>query len=123
LALFEECDKKFQLNGTQPYVFESDEFSYTKSGNKYEPGSSCRVLITAPKGHRVKISGRIILDHAIRVQSCAGQHQKFFISRDGNVNFEKADIYCGTDTISLESINNELAAGYVSGPEGKSFKI
>ncbi|KAL7047347.1 hypothetical protein ACKWTF_002877 [Chironomus riparius] len=61
----------------------------------------------------------ISLDLKIRIPNCSGQGQRFFISRNGNKKFSDADIFCGTDTIDLDSVGHQMSVGYVSDIAGQ----
>lgn len=117
-SLFEGCDSVVNLNDRDSVIFQSSNFSYTNINLKYEPGSSCRVQYIAPEGYFIRISGRINLDRKTKIYSCAGQSQKFLISRDGNKEFIDSEITCATDTITMDSISNEMTVGYTSESDG-----
>lgn len=118
-TLFDGCDQVINLNETHPtHIFQSSNFVPYNINIKYAPGSSCRVHYIAPLGYIIRIDGRISLDRKIRIFSCAGQSQKFFVSRDGNKEFKNPDLFCSVDTLALDSVSNEMTLGYISGIDG-----
>ncbi|KAG5679198.1 hypothetical protein PVAND_008785 [Polypedilum vanderplanki] len=117
-SLFEGCDSIRNLTVNETFIFQSPNYSYTNLNKRYEAGSSCRLQLIAPQGYFIRLSGRISLDRKPSVFTCIGQGQKFLVSRDGMNDFYYADIFCSIDTISIDSISNEMTIGYISDKDG-----
>jgi len=113
-SFFEGCETTVNLTPTTTHIFESKNYSLYDTRVKYAAGTSCVVQYIAPHGYIVRVTGIISLDLKIRIPNCSGQAQRFFISRNGNKKFSDADIFCGTDTVDLDSVGHQMSVGYIS---------
>ncbi|XP_070509580.1 venom serine protease-like [Chironomus tepperi] len=118
-SFFEGCDTTVNLTPTTTHIFQSKNYSLYDTRVKYAAGTSCVVQYIAPHGYIVRVTGIISLDLKIRIPNCSGQGQRFFISRNGNKKFSDADVFCGTDTIDLDSVGNQMSVGYISDVGGQ----
>lgn len=113
-SFFEGCDTTVNLTPATTHTFQSKNYSIYDTRIKYAAGTSCVVQYIAPHGYIVRVTGIIALDLKIRIPNCSGQGQRFFISRNGNKKFSDADVFCGTDTIDLDSVGHQMSVGYIS---------
>lgn len=111
---FDGCDKVVNVTVDKPFEFLSTNYTAANINMKYAPGSSCRVLLSAPDGYFLQAKGSINLDRKPGVFACAGQSQKFMISREGLLDFHNSELSCVTSTISVNSVYNVMTIGYTS---------
>lgn len=114
LSQFEECDNEEEIIPGTPAIFESPGFSYTNVSVKYEPGTSCRMHYKTVRGYTLNINGSIFFDRTPYVLNCAGQKQKFIVSREGLRELVNADQYCTSSTLKVQSLFNKITLAYTS---------
>lgn len=107
---FADCDK-------QEYVFTPLSYFRSKwysaaATYRYDTMSSCRYHAIAPPGHFIRATCTIQLDIAVGTTNCASQ--RLYISRDGDKELRDAEFFCGTTTITRESIDNYMTLAYTS---------
>ncbi|EDV59543.2 venom serine protease [Drosophila erecta] len=113
LAYFEDCDNTFHLNPGNTYV-ESPYYP-----NNYPGGSSCRYKFTAPLDYYIQV--RCSLGIPTSNGQCTTDN--FWIDTEGDLLMRGAENFCGSGTLSRESLFTELVFAYIStGTNGGSFK-
>lgn len=111
---FDNCDKVENVTVGKPFIFMSDNYTANNYNIKYKPTTNCRVLLTAPEGYYLQATGTINMDRKPGVFACAGQSQKFMISREGLLDFYNSELSCATSTINVNSVFNVMTIGYTS---------
>ncbi|KAH8277565.1 hypothetical protein KR018_001051, partial [Drosophila ironensis] len=113
LAYFEGCDNTYNLSPGTTYV----ESPYYPSN--YPAGTSCRYKFTAPQDYYIQVQCTISLP------SSNGQctTDNFWLDTEGDLLMRGAENFCGTGSLSRESLFTELVFAYIStGTKGGNFK-
>ncbi|XP_055625773.1 venom serine protease-like [Toxorhynchites rutilus septentrionalis] len=106
-AWFEGCDQRFQLAPNADVQLQSPFYP----GRKYPSGSSCRYTLTAPLGYSLNVVCTIAIDTQ---QGSACSTELFYISTEGLPSLVGSEFFCGTGTLTRESLFNKMMIAYTS---------
>lgn len=107
---FTDCDMVGYVFTPLSY-FRSKWYSATAT-YRYDTMSSCRYHAIAPAGYFIRATCTIQLDIQAGTTNCYSQ--RLYISRDGDKELRDAEFFCGTTTVTRDSIDNYMTLAYTS---------
>ncbi|KAJ6647069.1 Venom serine protease 34, partial [Pseudolycoriella hygida] len=105
---FESCDQTINIAAGQTLSVKSPGYS---AGTGYVPGSSCRYTIVAPVDYQVRASCSMNMYDPSN-GSCSSE--RFYFAIDGKKDLSTSTYYCGSKTVALTSIGNQMILAYLS---------